>query len=139
MADHLQTLKDNVNRWRNSGIEEYWVQIDFIGAAMNRMGIHELTTSGGKLYHERHGDWREIETGSDFWLYSIPGTFAWTRDMLTKILPAAGVGDEGIELEFNEEYGYVQHLRVKAAKRDASNITFDVKKFGVGTHPEFNK
>lgn len=138
MDQHLQALADAVNRWRSKNIESYWWQIDYIGASLNRMGQQTLTFAQGKLWHQWHGEWREIKSGSDFWLYSVPGSFAWARDMLTKVLPDSDAGPEGIDLRFNSEHGYIEYMRVKAAKRDASNFTFEVKAFGVGPHPEFS-
>jgi hypothetical protein len=139
MDQQLQSLAESVNRWRSQDIQDYWVHVDYIGAALNRMGNHTLTFTGGQLWHRWHDDWREIETGSDFWLFSVPGAFAWARDMLAKVLPAAEAGGDAVELRFNDEYGYVEYLRVKAARRDAANFTFEVKGFGVGPHPDFDK
>lgn len=139
MQEQLNDLAVAINRWREKGIEAYWIQVDYIGAALNRMGNHTLTFANGKLWHQWHGNWREIETGSDFWLFSVPGGFAWARDMLLKVLPAAGSDDGAISLRFNAGYGYVEYLRVNAARRDAANFTFEVKHFGVGPHPDFSE
>jgi hypothetical protein len=139
MERHLQELAAGIERWRAKGIGDYWIRVDYIGSALNRMGIHTLTYAQGQLWHQWHEDWREIKNGADFWLFSVPGAFAWARDMLTKVLPAAGVGDEAIDLRFNQEYGYVEYMRVTAARRDASNFTFEVKEFGVGVHPDFDR
>src|SRR5574341_1511361 len=139
MDEHLQALIAAIGRWRAKNVQDYWLQVDYVGSALNRLGNHTLTHTGGKLWHLWHDDWREIETGSDFWLFSVPGSFAWVRDMAARVLPEAKADPESLELHFNDEYGYVEHLRVRMPERDATNFTFDIKKFGEGPHPEFNK
>ena len=137
MNEQMQALIDGVNRWRSSGVQDYWLHVDYIGSALNRMGNHTLTFTQGKLWHSWHDEWREIETGSDFWLFSVPGGFAWARDMLTKVLSDEDIEAGALELRFNAEYGYVEFLRVKMSHRDAANFTFEVKDFGEGAHPDF--
>lgn len=139
MDEQMQSLIDGVNRWRDRGIQDYWVQVDYIGSALNRMGNHVLTFTQGKLWHLWHDEWREIEKGSDFWLFSVPGAFAWTRDMIIKVLPPGEDAADAIEVRFNSEHGYVEYLRVKMPQRNAANFTFEVKAFGEGAHPDFKK
>ncbi len=137
MEGLVQALIEGIERWRLHNVDDYWIRVDYMGAELNRLGDHVLTYVHGKLWHHWHGAWREVEKGSDFWLFSVPGGFAWARDVLTKIIPATEVGDEAIELRFNDEYGYVEYMRVKVAKRDAHNFTLEIKGFGVGPHAEF--
>ena len=139
MDEYLKALVEGINRWRSHDIQDYWMRVEYIGAELNRMGDHALTFTGGKLWHQRHGEWRKVETGKDYWLFSVPGGFAWARDLLTKVLPAAESDPDAIELRFNDEYGYVEHLNVKVASRDAANFTLEVKGFGVGVHPAFRE
>ena len=87
MTDHVDELKQNILKWRAQNVEEYWVRVGYIGSAVHRFGDHVLTVADGALYHQWQDDWREIETGSDFWLFSVPGTFALTRDMLLNVMP----------------------------------------------------
>lgn len=135
MSSELQGLLDHIGKWRDAGISDYWVRVDYIGSALHRMGDHILTQVDGALWHRWHDDWREIATGSDYWLFSVPGAFAWTREMLN------AVGDDAspVQLEFDDRYGYVRKLRVKMPERDAANFTFEVKDFGVGAHPDFDQ
>ena len=135
MADQLDTLRQNIQRWRGKDVDDYWLNVSYIGAAINRMGDHDLTVIDGKLWHLWEGEWREIEQGSDFWLFTVPGTFAWARDMLTKI----DISPEEIQLTFNAEFGYVELLRVQRPSRDQHNFTFEVRRFGQGTHPSYEE
>ncbi len=137
MDEYIKKLVEGINLWRSKEIEEYWIQAEYLGGDINRVGDHTFTVADGKLHHLWKGKWREIETGKDYWLFSVPGTFAWARDMLTKILPEAEAGPEAITLRFNDEYGYVEHMDVKVAKRDATNVSYEVKVFGEGRHPDF--
>ncbi|MBN1311597.1 MAG: hypothetical protein JXB30_09270 [Anaerolineae bacterium] len=139
MNEQMQALVEGVECWRSRGIEDYWIRVDYIGSALNRMGNHTLTFTQGKLWHLWHDDWREIETGSDFWLFSVPGAFTWARDILTKVVSDEDVEAGAVELRFDAEYGYVEFLRVKVSKRDAANFTFEVKGFGEGVHPDFDQ
>lgn len=139
MADELQDLLENIGRWRDAHIDDYWVQVDYIGSALNRMGNHVLTYTNGSLWHQWHDDWRPIKPGSDFWLFSVPGAFAWTREMLN-VVSRGELGEPSpILLQFNDQYGFVKMLRVKMPERDAANFTFEVKEFGVGAHPDFDQ
>ncbi len=137
MNDELGELVAAIERWRASGIDDYWVAVSYMGPAVNRFGDHELTCAGGKLWHRWNEGWRPVERGSDFWLFSVPGAFAWARDMLTKVLAAHGAGEDAVELRFDDEYGFVRFMRVRVAQRDAHNFTFEVRRFGVGAHPEY--
>jgi hypothetical protein len=138
VANDLTALSDSITRWRSSNVDDYWVRVDYIGSALNRMGNHVLTQSQGSLWHQWHGEWRRIEPGSDFWLFSVPGAFAWTREMLTAIGDAQASDPAPVQLRFSGDYGFVELLRVKMPERDAVNFTFEVKEFGVGVHPDFN-
>ncbi len=135
MDEHMNTLVDGINRWRERGVGDYWISVSYVGSAVNRFGDHDLTFVDGTFYHLWDGDWREIKRGSDFWLFSVPGAFAWARDLLTKA--AAGAPPEAVELRLDDQYGYVRHLRINVARRDALNFTFDVRRFGEGAHPDF--
>jgi hypothetical protein len=137
MKGNLQELVAAIERWRSHNIQDYWLHIAYIGAELNRFGDHDLTFTQGRLWHLWEGEWREIKPGSDYWLFSVPGAFAWARDMLTKVLPASGMDEDAIELRFDPEYGYVEFMRVKVAKRDEHNFTFEVRAFGEGPHPDF--
>jgi len=137
MSDHLEELKQNIQKWRSQNIDEYWVHVGYIGAAVHRFGDHVLTIADGKLYHQWQDDWREIETGSDFWLFSVPGAFAWARDMITKVMPAdEKVSEDTLQITYNETYGYIELLRVSVGERATTNFTFETKAFGVGRHPD---
>jgi hypothetical protein len=138
VSDELQGLVDHIGRWRSAGVDEYWVRVDYIGSALNRMGDHVLTQAKGAFWHQWHGDWRKIEPGSDYWLFSVPGAFAWTREMLSAV-GSSEDSESPIQLEFDDQYGFVKKLRVKMPERDAANFTFEVKDFGVGTHPDFDQ
>jgi hypothetical protein len=103
------------------------------------MGNHDLTFSDGQLWHRWHDDWRKIETGSDFWLFSVPGSLAWARDIVDKVLPATDAPESALELEFDGTYGYVKRLKVQMSQRDPSNFTLEIKAFGEGPHAEFTQ
>ena len=139
MANEQQALVENIGKWRSSGIDSYWVQVDYIGSALNRMGNHLLTYTDGALWHQWHDEWRKIEKGSDFWLFSVPGAFAWVREMITTVGAAADDDPSPIQLQFDDERGFVKLLRVKMPSRDAANFTFEVKDFGAGAHPDFDQ
>ena len=138
MDERLRSLAAAINRWRARHITEYWVEVSYIGSAVNRFGDHELAFANGTLWHRWDGGWRAIEKGSDFWLFSVPGAFAWAHDALTKLVPPEA-GTDAVELEFDDEYGYVKLLRVRLPQRDVHNFTFEVRRFGVGPHPEFER
>lgn len=133
----VDELIANVDKWRTSGISDYWLRVGYIGSELNRFGDHVLSYSDGTLYHQWDSDWREIETGSDFWLFSVPGSFAWARDMLVKVVPTdQRVREDTVQLQFDDQYGYVKLLRVSVGERATSNFTFEVKGFGAGKHPD---
>lgn len=135
----IDGLTENIGKWRASNVSDYWLRVGYIGSELNRFGDHVLSYSGRKLYHQWEHDWRVIEPGSDFWLFSVPGSFAWARDMLIKVVPAdQRVSEDSIQLQFDEQYGYVKLLRVSVGERAVSNFTFEVKRFSVGKHPDLN-
>ncbi len=139
MDERTQELIAAVERWRGQGLVEYWLRVSYLGGELNRFGDHELTFAEGVLWHRWHGDWREIRPGSDFWLFSVPGALAWARDLLIKVLPDSGAPAEALRVRFNPEYGYVEHLQFEAGHRDATNFTFEVKRFEPSRHPEFQR
>jgi hypothetical protein len=137
MAD-LQVLVEGINRWRVSNITDYWVHVSYMGGELHRFGDHNLTFTESKLWHLRGGEWRVVEKGSDFWLFSVPGAFAWARDTLTKILPGIDANPDMCTVRCHPEYGYVELLQVEVGHRAEANFTFQVTRFGVGEHPDFN-
>lgn len=139
MSYELTSLVSAIQRWREKGVEDYWVQVDYIGSSLNRMGNHVLTVKNGKVWHQWHEAWREIEVGSDYWLFTVPGSFAWAREMINSIGNSAAAETPPVVLQLNPDYGYVELLRVKMPERDAANFTFETKSFGVGTHPDFRQ
>jgi hypothetical protein len=139
MEEHLNALKEGIRRWRECQVGDYWLSASYIGAAVNRFGDHDLTVVDGRLYHLWHGAWREIAQRSDFWLFAVPVTFAWARDLLTKELPAAGAGADAIELRFDADYGLIRLMRVHFPARDAHNFTYEVRHFAKGPHPDFRR
>ena len=139
MDENTRSLIAAIDRWRSQDIDEYWLSVSYMGPAVNRFGDHDLTFVDGRLWHSWEDGWREIAVGSDFWLFSVPGAFSWARDMLVKVLPGIDGGLESIELAFNEMYGYVEYMRVRMGQRDTQNFTFEVRRFGAGPHPNFEK
>lgn len=139
MEKHLRALGEGIRRWRSHNIGDYWLAVSYIGAAVNRFGDHDLTYVNGKLWHLWQGQWRAIQRTSDYWLFAVPITFAWARDLLTKVLPAIGAEEDAIELDFDEQYGYIRFMRVHLPGRDAHNFTFEVRRFGLGPHPQFEE
>ena len=139
MDEQLAALIEGINRWRQKHVLGYWVRVGYLGAELNRFGDHELTFVDGQLWHLWHGKWRKIDEGKDFWLFSIPGGFAWARDMITKIVPETDLPSDALRLELDDDYGYVKMLQFEAGHRDASNFTFEVKTFFEGPHPEFGE
>jgi hypothetical protein len=137
MAD-LEMLVEGINRWRASNVTEYWVSVSYMGGELHRFGDHDLTFAQGKLWHHRGGEWRVIEKGSDFWLFSVPGAFAWARDILTKVLPEVGATPDMCTVRCHPEYGYIELLQVEVGHRAEVNFTFQVTHFGVGPHPDFD-
>jgi hypothetical protein len=138
MATDMQVLLENINRWRAAGVDQYWIQVDYIGSALHRMGNHVLTQVDDNLWHQWHDEWRHVEPGSDFWLFSIPGAFAWTRDTLDAVAESHD-DPPPVQLRFSGDYGFVELLRVKMPERDAANFTFEVTDFGIGAHPDFKQ
>src|SRR5438309_2197729 len=117
MNEQLQALIDGIRTWREHNIQDYWLRVSYLGGELNRFGDHELTFTKGKLYHSWHGGWREIEKGSDFWLFSVPGTFAWARDLMMKVAPDTDAGDEAVDVIIDDEYGYVRRLQLEVGHR----------------------
>jgi len=139
MDELLSVLVEGINRWRQKGVSSYWVRVGYLGGELNRFGDHELTFVDGQLWHLWHGGWRKIDDGKDYWLFSIPGGFAWARDIVTKVLPSTDAPQDALTIETDKDYGYVRRLQFEAGHRDASNFTFEVKKFSEGPHPEFSE
>lgn len=136
MSKHKKTLVEGANRWRQLQVTDYWLHLSYIGGDLNRVGEHEVTRAEGKLWHSKDGgDWLEVKTGAFYWLFSIEGLLVWARDIITKVLPAAG--DEVLEMTVNEDFGYVEYIKLDMAKRDGDNMTIEVKEFGLGAHPDF--
>ena len=133
MSENLAALSRNVQIWRSKEVASYWVRVDYIGSSLHRMGDHTLTYVDGKLWHQWHGEWREIKSGSDFWLMSVPGAFSLAREVINEV----GDDDTSLTLTFNSGYGYIESFRVKMPERDAANFTFETKSFGSEPHPEF--
>lgn len=135
--EKLSQLVEGINRWREKGVGNYWLHVGYMGPAVNRFGDHDLTVVDGQMWHSWDGSWRRIERGSDYWLFSVPGAFAWARDLLTKVLP----GQEGgtLDLEIDGDYGYVKTLGFSAGTRDPNNFTFEVRHFGEGAHLNFEE
>ena len=137
MSDHLEALSTHVEQWRQLSVQDYWVRLSYIGGDINLVGEHEVTRAEDKLWHSKDaGDWNELAKGSFKWLFSIEGTFVWTKDIITKLLPRAETGQDALELRFNDDFGYVEFMRLKMAKRDTDNVTVEVNAFGLGPHPE---
>jgi hypothetical protein len=139
MAEQMNALVDAITLWRSKNVSRYWVRVGYLGAELNRFGDHELTFADGQLWHLWHGKWRKIDDGRDYWLFSVPGSFAWARDILTKILPATDAPQGALTIELDEDYGFVRRLQFEAGHRDAANFTFEVKHFSEGAHPEFGE
>lgn len=137
--DRMAELVRNINLWREWEATEYWVKVSYLGGELNRFGDHELTFVDDKLWHLWHGEWREIKRGSDFWLLSVVGAFAWARDMITKVLPQRNEPSDVLRIVYDDEYGYVKLLQFEAAHRDASNFTFEVKRFELGPHEAYKR
>jgi hypothetical protein len=137
MDEQLSIVVNGITRWRGKNVSRYWARVGYLGAELNRFGDHELSFVDGQLWHLWHGQWRKIEDGKDYWLFSVSGGFAWARDMLTKVLPASGAPQDALTIEIDEEYGYVRKLQFEAGHRDAGNFTFEVKHFAEGLHPDF--
>lgn len=135
----LKKLVSGIESWREKGVGDYWIGVSYMGPAVNRFGDHDLTLVDGALWHHWADEWRRIERGSDYWLFSVPGAFAWARDLLTKVIPGQGDGAGTLELRLSDEYGYVEYMRFSAPGRDANNFTFEVRRFGEGEHPAFEE
>lgn len=138
MQEKLELLLQHVDLWRSRNVVDYWLRASYLGGELNRMGDHVLSYASGRLYQEASPMWVEIEKGKDFWLFSVPGTFAWARDMIVKVAPAdPSVTDASIIIEFDEEFGFVRLLKVAVGKRASANFTYEVRAFGVGVHERF--
>lgn len=137
--DKLKRLAEGITRWREKAVGDYWLHVSYMGPAVNRFGDHDLTVVNGQMWHNWKGEWRRIERGSDYWLFSVPGAFAWARDLLTKLIPEQEGGVGTLDLELDDEYGYVKTLGFSAGTRDSNNFTFEVRHFGEGAHPNFEE
>lgn len=133
--ERVEQLARAVKRWREKGAGDYWLSVSYMGPAVNRFGDHDLTVIDGALWHRWEGRWRRVVQGSDYWLFAVPFTLAWARDLLTA---GEQAGDE-LVLAFDDEFGYVKEMRFDAHSRDAKNFTFEVRRFGTGAHPEFEE
>lgn len=135
---HLKELVENIERWRMQAVGAYHLRVGYMGNELNRVGDHEFCYTRGKLYHRWEGAWREIETGKDFWLFSVIGTFAWARDILTKIVPQeTDVAEEDVSISYDANYGYIRQIKVAVGHRASANFLLEVKRFTEGEHPEF--
>lgn len=137
VTERQRALATAVQRWRAAGIDEYWLSVSYMGPAVNRFGDHDLTVVKGELWHHWQDRWRKIERGSDYWLFSVAGAFAWARDVLNRVKTGQGSEQPTVELEYDDVYGYVKRMRFTAPERDANNFTFEVRRFGKGPHPSF--
>lgn len=138
MNELLSQLLAGAARWREKEIEDYWLHAAYMGADLDRFGEHDVTQVEDELWHSKDGGaWKTLSNGSIYWIFSVPGTFVWVRDMLTKVLPQQNAGAEAVELRINEEHGYVEYLKVTVAKRASDNFTLETQDFGLGEHPEW--
>jgi hypothetical protein len=138
MEDLINALIEHIAKWRSHQITDYWVHVGYMGNDLHRFGDHTLTFVDGKLWRRWENGWREVENGRDFWLFSVPGSFAWARDMIAKVLPQdEEITPETFKITYDDEYGYVRELNVSVGHRDSANFTYEVKRFGVGPHPDF--
>lgn len=134
----MKELVQNISKWRASGPASYWLRVGYIGAELNRVGDHDLTVVGGVLYRRWEGKWRKVEDGKDFWLFTVPGSFAWARDILMKVVPEANdVSDDDVVIEYDAEHGYIKTLKVSVGQRASANFTYEVKRFGSGPAESF--
>lgn len=137
MSEPLAELLEGIERWRQLDVDDYWIRLSYMGGDLNKVGEHEVTREAGKFWHSKDGgDWRELMKGSLSWLFSVEGLFVWTKDIITKLLPQLEGGTEGLVFEINDDFGYVESLNLKLAKRDTDNMTIEIKGFGLGKHPE---
>ena len=137
MENLLWQLAEHVEHWRRLKVGDYWLHSRYLGSALHHLGEQDLTYTQDKLWHLRNNEWHALEKGSDFWLMSVPGTFVWARDLLTKVLPEMGADADAVEVRYNADFGFVEYLRVNVASRDAANFTYEVTSFGVGVHAEW--
>lgn len=138
MDEHLNQLVAAVARWRQQGSTDHWVRFSYMGPVLHFFGDHTVAFLGGSTYHAWQGDWRQIQPGGDFWLFTVPGTFAWARDMITKVAPAANAAPDALTIQYDPTMGYVSHIRARFAKRDEHNFTLDVRKVGTGAPDDFS-
>ena len=137
MSEHLDRLLEGISRWRQLGVGDSWVHLGYLGVELALVGVHEVTHADGRLWHAKDGgDWVEVTKGSSRWLLSVEGMFVWAKDIITKVLPKADGGAEVLELRCNDDFGYVEYLRLELGHRDRENMTVEVKGFGPGKHPE---
>lgn len=139
MDDKVQALKSAVNRWRSKNVSDYWLSFSYMGPVLHHFGDHTISVVGGQPYHAWDDGWRELKKGGDFWLFTVPGTFTWARDLMLKVAPKANASPDAIAITFDEGYGYVTKLDVKFAERDGQNFNLDVRSFGEGPHPNFTQ
>jgi hypothetical protein len=138
MNELLSQLLAGAASWRGKGIDEYWLHVAYVGGDLDRFGEHDLTLVEDELWHSKDGGkWKTLSNGSIYWVFSVPGTFVWVRDMLTKVLPEQGAGPDSVTLRMNDEHGYVEYLKVQVAKRAADNFTLEIQDFGLGEHPNW--
>ncbi len=136
----MKELVQNISQWRSKGLASYWLRAGYIGAELNRVGDHDLTVVDGVVYRRWEGKWRMVEVGKDFWLFSVPGSFAWARDILLKVVPEANdVSDDDVVIEYDAEYGYIKMLKVSVRQRASANFTYEVKRFGAGPAESFTQ
>lgn len=137
MDELTSALAEAIRRWRDQEVADYWLSVAYIGSAVNRFGDHEMTVVDGAAWRLVEWGWRRVGVGSDFWLFTVPGAFAWARDLITKVIPPRPDAAEVLTVEYDDEVGFVRYMRFNAGQRDPLNFTFEVRRFGRGPHPDF--
>lgn len=133
----LDVLAENITKWRASGMVDYHLHIYYMGSALNRVGDHELCWHDETLWHKWKGKWREIEKGRDFWLFSVAGAFAWTRDLIGEI-HSGELDPEALVIDYDDDLGYVRLLKINLGRRNLDNFSFEVKELKPGCPPELS-
>lgn len=134
----LDMLAENINRWRKSGISEYHEHVFYMGSALNRVGDHELCLRDEILFHKWQGAWREIRKGSDFWLLSVSGTFAWARDLLKEVHEGS-LDPLALAIDYDEELGFIRQMKINLGRRNLDNFNFEVREFETYCPPDLDE